>query len=75
MAGSLSDQVLDFGLDVLDNEATHIVLCQQEPSAYSLCSIGASNCLGFKSFGAGGAFGSPSSHSIRWQIPGEHGDH
>ncbi len=62
MAGSISDFVIDFGLDVLDNEATHIVLCEVEPTAYRLCSIGAANCLGYKSFGAGNAFDGPSAH-------------
>ncbi len=49
---------------MLDNEATHIVLCEVEPTAYRLCSIGAANCLGYKSFGAGNAFNGPSAHSV-----------
>lgn len=62
MAGVLNSLVLDFGLDVVADEATHIVVCSSEPTAYSLCSIGSSNLIGYKSFGAGGCFGSPESY-------------
>jgi hypothetical protein len=60
----LADRVLDFGLNVLDTEATHIMVCAAEPSVYSLCSLGAANLLGYKAWSAGGAFDSPSAHSI-----------
>lgn len=64
MAASLENQVLDFGLDSLDTEGTHIMVCASEPTAYSLCSVGAANSLGYKAWAAGGAFGAPSNHSV-----------
>src|SRR5512139_2885753 len=64
MAASLETQVLAFGLDVLNNEATHIMVCASEPTAYSLCSVGAANSLGYKAWAAGGSFGDPSNHSV-----------
>jgi len=64
MTARLENRVLDFGLNVLDTEATHIVICASEPTDYSLCSVGAANSLGYKDFGAGSAFGSPASHSV-----------
>jgi len=59
MAASLGSHVLDNGISRLDADSTHIVVCDAEPTAYSLASVGAANTLGYKSFGAGGAFGSP----------------
>lgn len=59
MAAQLEDRVLDLGLNVLDSESTHIMICNAEPTAISLCTVGAANALGFKSFAAGGVFGSP----------------
>lgn len=64
MAGSLENRVLDFGLNELDAFATHIIICASEPTVYSLASIGAANSLGNKAYAAGGAFGSPSTHSV-----------
>lgn len=60
MAASLEDRVLDLGLDVLDSESTaiYIVSSATEPTTYALATSGAGS-LGFKSFGAGGVFGSP----------------
>lgn len=64
MAASLESRVLDYGLNVLNSEATHIMVCASEPTAYSLCSVGAANSLGYKGWSAGGAFGDPSDHSV-----------
>lgn len=60
MAAELDPRVLDFGLNVLDTESTaiYIVSSATEPSNYALATAGAGS-LGFKSFGAGGVFGSP----------------
>lgn len=64
MTASLESYILDNGLTKLDTEATHIVICgTTEPTAYSLCSVNAANALGYKSFGAGNAFGSPAGGS------------
>lgn len=60
--GVLSATVIDFGLDVLSNEATHIVVCTSEPTAYSACSIGSSNLIGYRSFGVAAAI-LPGSHT------------
>lgn len=57
MAASLEDRVLDFGLDVLDTESTHIRICNSEPTTYAQATT--TYVLGFKSFGAGNVFGSP----------------
>lgn len=59
MVGKLEDVILDGGLTLLDTAATHIVICANEPTALSLATVGAANVLGYKSFGAGAAFGSP----------------
>ncbi len=56
MAASLETYILDNGLTKLDTETTHIVLCASEPTVLSLCSVGAANALGYKSFGAGNVF-------------------
>jgi hypothetical protein len=64
MAAQLESRVLDFGLNELDTLATHIMICAAEPTALSLCSVGAANSLGYKAFSAGGAFGVPSDHSV-----------
>lgn len=60
MAAQLEDRVLDLGLNVLDTESTaiYIVSSATEPTTYALATAGAGS-LGFKSFGAGGVFGSP----------------
>lgn len=63
MAASLGSHVLDNGLSRLDSDSTHIVVCAAEPTAYSLCSVGAANSLGYKSFGAGAVFGAPAAGS------------
>jgi hypothetical protein len=64
MPGQLEPRVLDFGLNEITTAASHMVVCAAEPTVYSLCSIGAANALGFKSFGAGNAFGVPSDQSV-----------
>lgn len=60
MAPKVEDRVLDLGLNVLDTESTAIYICAQgsEPTTIAIAT-GATSSLGFKSFGAGGAFGSP----------------
>jgi hypothetical protein len=58
MAGpSLEDRVLDLGLNVLDAESSYIWICKDEPTSIAIAAT--SGLLGFKSFGAGSAFGSP----------------
>lgn len=57
MTASLEDRVLDLGLNVLDTESTHVILCSSEPTTYAQATTTA--LLGFKSFAAGGAFGAP----------------
>lgn len=60
MATRLGPRVLDFGLNVLDTEATHIHICSAEPSSFANV---AAVTLGNKNFGAGNAFGSPADGS------------
>jgi hypothetical protein len=57
MADNLQDQVLDFGLNVLDTEADVIHITTAEATTYTeaLTTYGKGN----KDFGAGGAVGSP----------------
>jgi hypothetical protein len=61
MADSLGDRVLDYGLDVLDTEATHLYICSQEPTTFIEAS--STYALGNKNFGAGGVFGGPAAGS------------
>jgi len=60
MVAGLEDRVIDLGLNVLDIESTaiYIVSSATEPTTYALATSGAGS-LGFKSFGAGAVFGSP----------------
>ena len=53
----LEDRVLDLGLNVLDTEATHIFVNSQQPTTFTQAV--ATYGLGYKSFGAGSAFGAP----------------
>ncbi len=57
MVAKLESRTLDFGLNELDTLATHVRICAAEPSDYA--SAVTTNCLGFKNWGAGNAFGSP----------------
>src|SRR5260221_7854791 len=57
MPASLEDRVLDFGLNVLVREASHVYLCSAEPTTYAQAIT--TYALGFKSFGAGNVFGAP----------------
>lgn len=61
MAAQVEDAALDGGLTLLDTAATHVVICLNEPTALSLATVGQANALGYKSWGAGNAFGSPAS--------------
>ena len=61
MAASLEDRVLDLGLNVLDTEATHVNICNTEPTTYAQATT--TFLLGFKSFSAGGVFGAPAAGS------------
>lgn len=56
MADRLEAYVLDNGLTVLEDEATDIVICSQDPASYA--EANATYCLGRKVFGAGSCFGS-----------------
>jgi hypothetical protein len=58
MVASLEDRVLDFGLNVLDTESSFVSICSSEPTTIAVA--GTSGLLGFKSWGAGAAFGAPS---------------
>jgi hypothetical protein len=64
MTAQVEDRVLDLGLNVLDAESTAIYICAQgsEPTSIAVAT-GATSSLGFKSFGAGGVFGSPAAGS------------
>lgn len=57
MASSLESRVLDFGLNVLDTETSYISVCSSEPT--TIAAAATTSLLGFKSWGAGAAFGSP----------------
>jgi hypothetical protein len=61
MAASLEDRVLDLGLNVLDAEATHVTVCNTEPTTYAQATT--TFLLGFKSFAAGSVFGAPAAGS------------
>lgn len=57
----LNDRVLDFGLTVLDTEATHIYATSAEASTFAAAT--GSLALGNKNFGAGGCFTAPSART------------
>lgn len=57
MVAHVEPRVLDLGLNVLDTEATHIYICNAEPTTFTGAS--STNALGSKNFGAGAAFGAP----------------
>src|SRR3954454_17441571 len=61
MAAQLEDRGMDLGLNVLDAESTaiYIVSSPTGPTSYALATSGAGS-LGFKSFGAGAMFNTPS---------------
>lgn len=61
MAASLEDRVLDFGLNVLDTETSYLSICSSEPT--TIAGAATTYLLGFKSWGAGSAFGSPAAGS------------
>jgi hypothetical protein len=61
MPASLSDRVLDLGLNVLDTEADKIVLCSAEPTTFT--EANSTFKLGEKTFTAGAAFGAPAAGS------------
>ena len=57
MASNLQDRVLDYGLDVLSSEATHLHICNAEPTDHTEAS--ATFSLGNKNWGAGNVTGAP----------------
>lgn len=57
MVAKLEDRTIDFGLNELDTLATHVRLCSGEPTNYAAATT--SQVLGFKNWGAGGAFNAP----------------
>lgn len=61
MGLKVQDRCLDFGLNVLDTETTHVELCSAEPANYTEAQ--STYNLGTKNFGAGAAFGSPAAGS------------
>ena len=61
MTAQLETQALDFGLNQLHTNTTHITICSGEPTSYALAT-GAS-LLGYNSFGASNAFGAPATSS------------
>lgn len=66
MAAQLEDRVLDLGLNVLDAEATGIYICAAEPDTYAKATTTA--LLGYKTWAAGSAVGSPSAGSPGRQV-------
>ena len=54
---SLQSKVLDYGLTVLDTQATHIYICNTEPTTYTQAT--STYALGNKNFGAGSVFSAP----------------
>lgn len=71
MVASLEDRVLDFGLNVLDIESTHLLICGHqgsptEPTTYAQAST--TYLLGFKSWGSGNVFGTPHSATTSRQV-------
>jgi hypothetical protein len=60
MAARVGPRVLDFGLNVLDTESTHIYVCSAEPTDFANV---ATVAVGNKNFGAGNCFGSPANGS------------
>lgn len=63
MANLVGDDVLDFGLTMLDLTATHIYIVSADPTTYGEATTGGTYALGNKSFGAGGCFGAPGAGS------------
>lgn len=61
MADRVESRVLDYGLNVLDTEATHIYICSADPATYAEAT--STYALGNKNFGAGGCFGTPGAGS------------
>jgi hypothetical protein len=57
MPATVEDRVLDLGLEVLNDEPTHIRVCSSEPTTYAQATT--THSLGMKSFGAGGVFNDP----------------
>jgi hypothetical protein len=60
MTATVDDRVLDLGLNEVSTAASHIFIvdASSEPTTFALATTGPSS-LGYKSFGAGAAFGSP----------------
>lgn len=54
MAANVDSRVLDYGLSALKSEATHIYICNAEPTTYTAAT--STNALGNKNFGAGNVF-------------------
>ncbi len=61
MTAKRETRVLDLGLNVLDTESAYIYICalNTEPTTYALATSGQGS-LGYKSFGAGNVFATPS---------------
>lgn len=65
MVAQLETIALDFGLNQLHTNVTHITICAAEPTSYAIAT--GSGLLGYNSFGASNAFGvaGTSSTSLR----------
>jgi hypothetical protein len=61
MAAQLETIALDFGLNQLHTNVTHITVCAAEPTSYAIAT--STGLLGFNSFGASNAFGVPATSS------------
>jgi hypothetical protein len=59
MTAQLETVALDYGLNQLHTNVTHITICSAEPTTYGQATVGGTNLLGFNSFGASNAFGVP----------------
>jgi hypothetical protein len=59
MTAQVEPRILDFGLNTIANEATHITLCQAEPTNVTMASLGNANCIGI----GAAVFSAPSTHA------------
>src|ERR1700730_3686037 len=66
MTAQLETIALDFGLNQLHTNVTHLTVCAAEPTSYAIAT--GSGLLGYNSFGASNAFGAPSSSTSLRQV-------
>lgn len=61
MVAQLETIAIDYGLNQLHTNVTHITICSGEPTTYAIAT--STSLLGYNSFGAGNAFGAPATSS------------